>query len=86
MDKPENESTKTRERILQIACEVFAKRGFRNTTIRDICQQAHVNIAAINYYFSSKENLYEAVCKYACGISTESSGSNPLFLASFAIS
>ncbi|MCK5254770.1 MAG: helix-turn-helix transcriptional regulator, partial [Deltaproteobacteria bacterium] len=53
MDKIENGSTKTRGRILQVACEVFAKRGFRNTTIRDICQQAQVNIASVNYYFSS---------------------------------
>ena len=73
MVNPENEHTKTRERILKIACEVFAKGGFRNTTVRDICQQAGVNVASVNYYFSSKEKLYEAVCKYACGISSEDS-------------
>ena len=71
MEKLGNVSKKTRERILRVACEVFAKRGFRNTTIRDICQQAQVNIAAVNYYYSSKEKLYEAVCKYACGHSIE---------------
>jgi AcrR family transcriptional regulator len=73
MVNQENEHTKTRERILTIACEVFAKRGFRNTTVRDICQQAGVNVASVNYYFSSKEKLYEEVCKYACGISSEDS-------------
>ena len=73
MVNQENEHTKTRERILKIACEVFAKRGFRNTTVRDICQQAGVNVASVNYYFSSKEKLYEEVCKYACGISSEDS-------------
>ena len=71
MINQENEHTKTRERILTIACEVFAKRGFRKTTIRDICQQAEVNVASVNYYFNSKEKLYEEVCKYACGISSE---------------
>ena len=71
MVNQENEHTKTRERILAIACEVFAKRGFRNTTVRDICQQAGVNVASVNYYFISKEKLYEEVCKYACGISTQ---------------
>ncbi len=71
MINQENEHTKTRERILKIACEVFAKRGFRKTTVRDICQQAGVNVASVNYYFSSKEKLYEEVCKYACGISSE---------------
>ena len=71
MDKREKENRNTREHILQVACEVFAERGFRNTTIRDICQQAQVNIAAVNYYFNSKEKLYEEVCKYACGHSIE---------------
>lgn len=71
MFNPENEHTETRERILKIACEVFAKQGFRDTTVRDICEQAGVNVAAVNYYFRSKEKLYEEVCKYACGISSE---------------
>jgi AcrR family transcriptional regulator len=71
MVNSEIEHTKTRERILKIACEVFAKQGFRTTTVRDICHQADVNVAAINYYFRSKEKLYEEVCKYACGISSE---------------
>jgi AcrR family transcriptional regulator len=70
MVNQENEHTKTRGRILKIACEIFAKRGFRNTTVREICQQADVNLASINYYFNSKEKLYEEVCKYACGISS----------------
>ena len=74
MVNQESEHTKTKERILKIACEVFAKRGFRNTTVRDICQQAEVNVASVNYYFSSKEKLYEEVCKYACGISSQDGG------------
>lgn len=71
MDKQDKEYKKTRERILEVACEVFAQQGFRNTTIRDICQQAQVNVAAVNYYFNSKEKLYEEVCKYIFGISSE---------------
>jgi len=71
MNKQENEHKETRERILHAACEIFAERGFLNTTIRDICQQAQVNIAAVNYYFHSKENLYEAVCKHIFGLSAE---------------
>ncbi|MBW2552622.1 MAG: CerR family C-terminal domain-containing protein [Deltaproteobacteria bacterium] len=71
MDKQENDHQKTKERILRVACEVFAERGFRKTTIRDICQEAQVNVAAVNYYFNSKEKLYEAVCKYIFGLSVE---------------
>lgn len=71
MDKKENDHQKTKERILQVACEIFAEQGFRNTTIRDICQQADVNVAAVNYYFNSKDELYETVCKYIFGLSVE---------------
>ncbi len=69
MGTHEKECKNTRERILEVACEVFAQQGFHNTTIRDICQQAQVNVAAINYYFKSKEKLYEEVCKYIFGFS-----------------
>ncbi len=71
MDKQEKDCEKTRDRILKVACEVFTEQGFHNTTIRDICQQAQVNVAAVNYYFKSKEKLYEEVCKYIFGFSAE---------------
>jgi len=56
---------KTRDRILESASRAFAERGFRETTISDICRAAQANIAAVNYYFGSKEKLYEAVWEYA---------------------
>jgi AcrR family transcriptional regulator len=55
----------TRQRLLEAAGEVFAERGFRNATIREICRQAQANLAAVNYYFGDKESLYAAVMKYA---------------------
>jgi AcrR family transcriptional regulator len=65
MSKSEPVASETRQRLLVAAGEVFAEQGFYNTTVRDICQRAGVNIAAINYYFGSKEDLYEAVCNYS---------------------
>ena len=48
-----------RERLLQAAFEVFAEQGFKTTTVRDICCRADVNVASVNYYFGSKQELYE---------------------------
>lgn len=48
----------TRLRVLESAVEVFAARGFRDATIHEICEGAGANIAAVNYYFGSKESLY----------------------------
>jgi len=55
----------TRERILDAACRLFAERGFRGTTVALICRTAKVNIAAVNYYFGSKENLYQQAWRHA---------------------
>ena len=55
----------TRERILQAAGEQFASQGFAQATIRGICQQAGVNLAAVNYYFGDKERLYIEAVKHA---------------------
>jgi AcrR family transcriptional regulator len=51
----------TKEKIEQAARHLFATNGFDGTSIRDISKTAEVNIAAINYHFSSKEMLFEAL-------------------------
>jgi AcrR family transcriptional regulator len=58
-------SVETRQRLLEAAGEVFAKRGFRNSTIREICRRARANLAAANYHFGDKKRLYAAVMEYA---------------------
>lgn len=51
-------------RILETAAEIFARLGFAATTIRQICGQAQVNLAAVNYHFGSKEGLYRETIRY----------------------
>jgi AcrR family transcriptional regulator len=51
----------TKERLLNAAGEFFAEKGFHATTIREICDRAGANLASVNYYFGSKEKLYDAV-------------------------
>jgi AcrR family transcriptional regulator len=48
----------TRARLLQAAGELFAERGFRGATLRDIAERAGANLAAANYHFGSKQTLY----------------------------
>ena len=55
----------TKGRLLEAACRCFAERGFRDTRVTDICKQAGANVAAVNYYFESKQELYSQAWKYA---------------------
>lgn len=48
----------TKNKIILAALEEFAEHGYRAATIRNICKRAGVNIAAINYHFSGKAELY----------------------------
>jgi len=53
-----NARGETRSEVLRAAGEVFAEKGYRDATIAEICRRAGANIAAVNYYFGSKEGLY----------------------------
>jgi AcrR family transcriptional regulator len=50
-----------KDRLVDAAEELFCERGFKGTSIRDIAASAGCNIASVNYYFGSKEKLYEEV-------------------------
>lgn len=55
----------TKRRLLDAAAELFARRGFRDVAVRDICEQACANVAAVNYHFGSKEKLHQAALEHA---------------------
>lgn len=50
--------------IIDTAERLFAAKGFEGTSVRDIAQEAGINIAMISYYFGSKEKLIEAIFAY----------------------
>jgi len=55
--------TDTRQRLTEAAASLFADRGFHGTKIRDVAIRAGANLAAANYHFGSKEELYLAVLR-----------------------
>jgi len=51
----------TRDRILDVAEELFAENGFGATSMRAITGRAGVNLSAVNYHFGSKDGLVRAI-------------------------
>ncbi|MFA7242048.1 MAG: CerR family C-terminal domain-containing protein [Sulfuricellaceae bacterium] len=72
-----SDGTQARLRLLRAALECFATHGFNKTSTRRIAQAAGVNLAAINYYFGSKAELYRAVYSQLCEIAAGANDGEP---------
>ncbi len=55
------EDISTKDRILDEAEGLFAQKGYRGVTVREITHEAGCNLASVNYYFGSKRDLYMEV-------------------------
>ena len=54
----------TRQRLLEVAVDIFGQQGFDGASTGEIVQRAEANLTAIPYYFGSKEGLYVAAAEY----------------------
>jgi AcrR family transcriptional regulator len=61
----------TNERLLAAATDVFADVGYRAATLREICHRGNANIAAVNYHFHDKQQLYATVLDQAVSAGSE---------------
>jgi AcrR family transcriptional regulator len=61
MHAPSQAPVATKARILDAAETLFMEHGFEATSLRLITEAAGVNLAAVNYHFGSKEELFQAV-------------------------
>jgi AcrR family transcriptional regulator len=51
----------TEERIKEVARKMFTQKGYAATRVKDIAEEAGMNIALLNYYFRSKEKLFDII-------------------------
>jgi AcrR family transcriptional regulator len=49
-----------KDKLIAVARELFARRGYDRVSVREITSRAHANLGAITYHFGSKEALYHA--------------------------
>ena len=54
----------TRTRLVEAAREVFAEFGFQGATVREICRRADTNVAAVNYHFGNKYELFSEALNF----------------------
>lgn len=65
--KKKKTDTTTEEKIITAARKLFTQKGFEATKTRDIATEAGINLALLNYYFRSKEKLFEIVMQENMG-------------------
>ena len=62
MGQSEGQTTVTRrDELLKIAAQLFAERGFRNTTVRDIADAAGILSGSLYHHFDSKESMVDEI-------------------------
>lgn len=49
----------TREKILEVSLEMFAKRGYTAVSIRDICKQVGIKESSVYYHFKNKQSIFD---------------------------
>ena len=54
-------SKKTEQKIFEVATQLFLEKGVDRTSVREIASKAGINLALMNYYFRSKENLFDTI-------------------------
>jgi AcrR family transcriptional regulator len=60
----QDRSERTRQRLIEVAVEVFSDLGYEGASTRTIVERAQANLVSIPYYFGSKLGLYHAAAEY----------------------
>jgi len=62
------DSQATRAKLLAAAGRLFAEKGYKGVTVREIVKEADTHLSALNYHFRTKEHLYREVLAEACNV------------------
>lgn len=62
----------TQDKIIQTATRLFLEKGYDRTSVRDIASKAKINVSLMNYYFRSKEILFETIIDLLIGKASSS--------------
>lgn len=60
---PREDGNETKIAIIETAGQLIAKQGYDKTSSKEICQTLKIGLAAVNYHFGSRENLYREILK-----------------------
>ncbi len=74
------DSEKTKAKIIDAAGRLFAEKGLKGVTVRDIAQKAETPVSALNYHFRTKEALYREVLLSACDVASISESDRDILL------
>lgn len=66
--RDKTKSVDTRQQLIDAAIKVFAKLGYDGATVKDLADEAGVNVSLVSYYFNGKEGLYRE-CIETFGVS-----------------
>lgn len=66
-----SQNQENKEKLIEVASNLFATHGFRGTSIRDIARAMNMSISNIYHYFGNKEGLLLEILKHASALLTE---------------
>ena len=49
----------TREKILEVSLDMFAKQGYTAVSIRDICKKVGIKESSVYYHFKNKQSIFD---------------------------
>jgi TetR/AcrR family transcriptional regulator len=65
MGKRVEQKEKQRQNLLDVSLELFVRRGYHGTSVRDIAEQAHISVGLVFHYFSTKQAILEELATFA---------------------